>query len=228
MLCNQERARELMNAAGVSAIVATTYEGVLYLSDFDNGLPFYTGTRAAAILPVDVGAPATLIVAMPYLAHLVKAPTWMPDVRCFGSIGYAISPDGVTSSPEADVLDLFEGVGARSYSSLGDAVVSTLDDIAGSGGVVAFDDPSFASPIRPAASNRHDRRRLHPDGWAALMIQLDGPRRAGDHVHRHDDGGPRRADPHDAFRPITHTDDGRCVQRMTRDTARRWSHRTSS
>ena len=136
-----------MRAAGVSAIVATTYEGVLYLSDFDNGLPFYTGTRAAAILPMDAGAPATLVVAMPYLAHLVKAPTWMPEVRCFGSIGYAISPDGVTSSPEADVLDLFEGVGARSYSSLTDAVVSTLDDIAGSGGVVAFDDPSFAASM---------------------------------------------------------------------------------
>lgn len=145
MLCNRDRAREVMAAADVTAIVATTYDGVLYLSDFDNGLPFFTGTKAAAILPADVDAAPTLIVAMPYLAHLVKAPTWMPDVRCFGSIGYATSPQGVTASPESDVLEMFEDIGARSYPNLSAAVVAALDDIAGPAGTVAFDDPSFAA-----------------------------------------------------------------------------------
>lgn len=149
-----------MEAADVTALVATTYEGVLYLSDFDNGLPFYTGTRAAAVLPADADAPPTLIVAMPYLAHLVEAPTWMPEVRCFGSIGYATSPQGVQTPPESDVLEMFQDVGSRSYPSLSAAIAATLDDLAGQGSVIAYDDPSIVGSM--------------PSGWEAGAVDAAG------------------------------------------------------
>lgn len=158
MLANLERMRSAMQRDGVAAVVSTTFEHVLYLSDFGNPLPYQTGTAAAAVLPADPAAPASLVVGMPYLAHLVKEPTWMPRVEVFGAIGIVKDPAVTLVSPESEVLAGIEQVGSGVHPSLAAAVASAL---AAAGvdmdrATVAFDPPTFAGTV---------------PGWSGTAVQ---------------------------------------------------------
>ncbi|MEV0133188.1 M24 family metallopeptidase [Dactylosporangium sp. NPDC050688] len=145
MLCNLDRLRAAMRREGVAGIVATTFEHVLYLSDFGNPLPYQTGTAAAALIPADEHAPATLIVGMPYIAHLAEEPTWMPNVEVFGSIGIEKNPDVVLVAPEADVLAGMEKL--RVHKSLAAGVAAALADAGLGAATVAFEAPAFAATL---------------------------------------------------------------------------------
>jgi Xaa-Pro dipeptidase len=149
MLANLDRLRTAMRREGVEAVVATTFEHVLYLSDFGNPLPYQTGTAAAAVIPLDEQAPASLVVGMPYLAHLVKEPTWMPRVEVFGSIGITHDPKTSLSGPEAAVANAIAETADRVRPSLSAGVAAAL----AAAGVdiqrakVAFEQPTFSDTV---------------------------------------------------------------------------------
>jgi Xaa-Pro aminopeptidase len=144
-LCNLDRLRAAMRRDGVAGIVATTFEHVLYLSDFGNPLPYQTGTAAAALIPADERVPATLVVGMPYIAHLAVEPTWMPNVEVFGSIGIEKNPGAVLVAPESDVLAGVEKL--RVHKSLAAGVAAALADAGLSTEKVAFEVPGFAAGV---------------------------------------------------------------------------------
>lgn len=147
MLCNLDRLREGLQRDGLAAVVATTFENVLYLSDFGNPLPYQTGTAAAAIVPADPSRPAILVVGMPYLAHLVVEPTWMPQVEVFGSIGIEVNRDVELSHPESAVLASVQAAEGRRHASLPHAVSAALSSLGLLAGTVAFDQPAFAARV---------------------------------------------------------------------------------
>jgi Xaa-Pro dipeptidase len=147
MLCNLARLREGLLRDGLAAVVATTFENVLYLSDFGNPLPYQTGTAAAAIVPADPQRPAILVVGMPYLAHLVVEPTWMPQVEVFGSIGIEVNREVELGYPEAEVLAAVEAAESRRHPSLAHAVSAALSSLGLLGATVAFARPACAAGV---------------------------------------------------------------------------------
>jgi Xaa-Pro aminopeptidase len=116
-----------MERLGIDAIVAQSYEHVRYVSGFDNRLPFETGTGAAAILPRAADQPITLIVAMPYVSHLVLEPSSADAVAVFGSLGIARSSDADLDPPESDVAEALESWDGRSHPTKQAAIAAVLE-----------------------------------------------------------------------------------------------------
>jgi Xaa-Pro dipeptidase len=138
MLINLARARELMKAAGITTLVATTAENVAYLSDFDNPLPFLSGTRAAAVLPLAEDRPATFVGSLVLAGHYTERPSWMPSVEWFGRIGVTISddPSGLSASIAATLSDAT----SRAHADLPTALQTALRAAGSSDGLIGVDD----------------------------------------------------------------------------------------
>jgi Xaa-Pro dipeptidase len=147
MLCNVARLRELMGREGLDAIVSTTFENVLYLSDFGNPLPYQTGTAAAAVVCLDPGAPSSLVVGMPYVAHLVEEPTWLSRTGVFGSITVESTDPESLAFPEDAVRAGLDAVGSSAAPTLAAGVLSALAAAGLSGGRVGFDPVTFAGAL---------------------------------------------------------------------------------
>lgn len=139
MLCNLDRAREAMAREGLDALVATTPEHVLYLSDFETNLPFYTGTGAAAVLPRDPERPAVLVVAVAYLGHVAGEPTWMPELRCYGGLGVIDPTVEQLEEPEATTIRLLEQHRPAAFPTRDAALADALAAAGALGGAVGVD-----------------------------------------------------------------------------------------
>lgn len=140
MYLNWERLSAVMDREDLDALVVSSYEHVLYASGFENRLPFATGTGAAAVVVRGEEVRGALIVAMPYLSHLVECPTWLPDVVVFGSIGIARNHDVILERPEAEVAAALDAWDGRSHANKAAAVASVLA-AHGVTGRIAVEDP---------------------------------------------------------------------------------------
>lgn len=139
MLVNRARATAIMEREGLDALVATTPEHVLYLSDFETRLPFFTGTGAAAVLPRDPSRPAVLVVAVAYLGHVASEPSWMPELRAFGALGVLDRSSGPLAEPEATTMALLARHEAGAAPSQAAAVADALEIAGVQNGVIGVD-----------------------------------------------------------------------------------------
>lgn len=93
MLLNKGRAIEMMQKYKLDALVASTRENVLYLSDFEHILPFIVSSAAYAILPRREDIEPTLIVSRTELCHLSDQPSWMPGLRNWAAGTFTVGPN---------------------------------------------------------------------------------------------------------------------------------------
>lgn len=139
MLVNRARATAIMEREGLDAIVATTPEHVLYLSDFETRLPFFTGTGAAAVLPRDESKPAVLVVAVAYLGHVASEPSWMPKLRAFGALGVLDRSSGPLVEPETTTMRLLSQHQDGAAPSQAQAVADALEIAGVQNGTIGID-----------------------------------------------------------------------------------------
>lgn len=161
MLVNLERARAIMDREGLDAIVATTAEHVMYLSDFETRLPFFTGTGAAAVLPRDPSKPAVLVVSIAYLGHIASEPCWMPEVRAFGALGVLERSIGPLAEPEATTMRLLAHHQPGAAASQAQAVADALEIAGVHNGTIGIDRvPGAAEQVATGATWRDARETL--------------------------------------------------------------------
>jgi Xaa-Pro aminopeptidase len=85
MLLNRNRAEQLMREQGLDALIATTPENVIYVSNNDSDRLFlFINMQVAALLPRD-GLEPCLIVPGTELPYLAGEPSWIQDIRAFGT-----------------------------------------------------------------------------------------------------------------------------------------------
>lgn len=93
MYLNEERAHEIMEKYNLDGLVASAPENVTYGSDYDDDgctVPSiweykYGKLQTYVIIPKDKGIEPALIIPICHLPYLVDRPTWIKDIRTYGS-----------------------------------------------------------------------------------------------------------------------------------------------
>jgi Xaa-Pro dipeptidase len=154
MLINLERARRLMDAAGLDALIASSPRNVYYASGFWTRISEwgFQENQAAVLIPRDPAIPAVLIVPEFALAGLLESPTWIPQIRTteFMNTSYiAHEPEPVRLDPlQADVEQLYQQKVRGGLAQ--DIVVGTREAIADAGlagARIGFDDLRLAQHV---------------------------------------------------------------------------------
>lgn len=154
MLINLERARRLMDAAGLDALIASAPRNVYYASGFWTRISEwgFQENQAAVLIPRDPALPAVLIVPEFALAGLLESPTWIPQIRTteFMNTSYiAHEPEPVRLDPlQADVEQLYQQKVRGGLAQ--DIVAGTREAIADAGlagARIGFDDLRLAQHV---------------------------------------------------------------------------------
>jgi Xaa-Pro aminopeptidase len=154
MLINLERARRLMDAAGLDALIASAPRNVYYASGFWTRISEwgFQENQAAVLIPRDPAIPAVLIVPEFALAGLLESPTWIPQIRTteFMNTSYiAHEPEPVRLDPlQADVEQLYQQKVRGGLAQ--DIVAGTREAIADAGlagARIGFDDLRLAQHV---------------------------------------------------------------------------------
>jgi Xaa-Pro dipeptidase len=154
MLINLERARRLMDAAGLDALIASSPRNVYYASGFWTRISEwgFQENQAAVLIPRDPAIPAVLIVPEFALAGLLESPTWIPQIRTteFMNTSYiAHEPEPVRLDPlQADVEQLYQQKVRGGLAQ--DIVAGTREAIADAGlagARIGFDDLRLAQHV---------------------------------------------------------------------------------
>jgi Xaa-Pro aminopeptidase len=154
MLINLERARRLMDAAGLDALIAAAPRNVYYASGFWTRISEwgFQENQAAVLIPRDPTIPAVLIVPEFALAGLLESPTWIPQIRTteFMNTSYiAHEPEPVRLDPlQADVEQLYQQKVRGGLAQ--DIVAGTREAIADAGlagARIGFDDLRLAQHV---------------------------------------------------------------------------------
>jgi Xaa-Pro dipeptidase len=88
MLFNYERAAKKMEAHGLDALIASSCENVNYCADFETNNTYrykYGRVRAHCVLLRDQILKPVLITPVDLLAHLAVIPSWVEDIRTYGT-----------------------------------------------------------------------------------------------------------------------------------------------
>ena len=143
MPLNLERARQLMQKAGVDAIVAASPANVFYVSDYyTEGVHLGCGTQSYALLPLD-GEPA--IIAPRSEADLViQSGSWIKDIHFYGCLNVKASKIDQSSDITKKIA---EAVGGDAKVTSCDSLVIAVTRRGLSGKKIAFDS-SGVNPIR--------------------------------------------------------------------------------
>lgn len=125
MPINSERASKIMEKYGLEALVSTTPENTLYVSDFRSLSQWaLRGVPAFTVLPRD--AEPAIVLPISDLDLYADNPSWIKDIRCYGTF-YIESPETqkLTESEER-LAKLLKGV--KSEETAIDALVKVLKD----------------------------------------------------------------------------------------------------
>jgi len=87
MLVDLDRANDTMRRHGIDLLIGSRDSNLYYLSGHapDSVLNHFFDTWSAALLPHNQDPPPCLITSEYDVAYLATHPTWMPEVRLFGS-----------------------------------------------------------------------------------------------------------------------------------------------
>lgn len=155
MLLNRERAEGMMRERGLDALIATTPENVIYVSNDDSDrLFFFLNMQVAAVLPRD-GLEPCLIVPGTELPYLAGEPSWIPDVRAFGTFFVSQGEARPLNEVERRLLDLMQRPRA---ASLAEALAGTVRDRGLDGATIGLDEMNV--PPRTMAALREALPRV--------------------------------------------------------------------
>lgn len=137
MLLNRERADQIMDREGISAIVASTPINTFYLSSWATDASWGFGDLALALLPRDhAKEPAVLTVEVDAGQPQQRDGTWMTTVR-----GYARKPGIGAGGVQAAMTS--EGLPQNHH----EAVAEYLQEIGLSGSRIAFEDRGLGQDV---------------------------------------------------------------------------------
>ena len=88
MYLNEQRTGQIMEKYDLDALVASAPENVTYSSDHDHTNIYryrYGRLQTYVIIPKDKDIQPTFIVPVDHLAYLVDRPTWIKDIRTYGT-----------------------------------------------------------------------------------------------------------------------------------------------
>ena len=137
MLLNRDRAEGIMRERGLDALIATTPENVIYVSNDDSDRLFlFINMQVAALLPRE-GLEPCLIVPGTELAYLAGEPLWIQDVRAFGTFFVSQGDARPLNEFEQRLLELMERPRA---ASLVDAVAGAVRDRGLEGATIGLDE----------------------------------------------------------------------------------------
>ncbi len=155
MLLNRDRADEIMDREGLSALVVVSSNNVYYLSDYESDFLYDVPWVACAILPRDRSIEPCLIVTEIEAAVLVERPSWMPDVRMyyFGIYGgvlkvHTFNPDQPLTDPsDIEIAKWVHRLEARPYSGVMEAAAAAMREKGLTTGHIGLDDTRFAAAL---------------------------------------------------------------------------------
>lgn len=143
MLLNRERANTLMEREGLDALVATTPENVMYLSDYGTQHSFHFGPWGigAAILPLDPDIPPTLLIQEWELPHVSERPSWMPGLEVQTGVGTYVPDETGLADYERRLVDLWRRGDETGLPNRQRLLARTLKELGLAEASLAFDDP---------------------------------------------------------------------------------------
>jgi Xaa-Pro aminopeptidase len=116
-----------MGRDGLDAIIATMPENITYASDYLGINPYiYRELELYAVIPADQRIDPALIVPIDVLDVLAQQPTWIKDVRIFGTYHVYGSHEAELTQYERVLLEMRGSL--PHYASAQDALVSALED----------------------------------------------------------------------------------------------------
>ena len=157
MLLNRERADGVMGEHRLDALIATTPENVIYVSNDDSDrLFFFINMQVAALLP-RVGLEPCLIVPGTELPYLAGEPSWIQDIRAFGTFYVSQGNERPLSEMERRLLDLMQRPRA---ASLVEAVAGAVRDRGLDGATIGLDEMNVPPQTMAALKERLPRVRF--------------------------------------------------------------------
>lgn len=149
MLLNRDRAEGIMRERGLDALIATTPENVIYASNDDSDRLFlFINMQVAAVLPRE-GLKPCLIVPGTELPYLAGEPSWIQDIRPFGTFFVHEGNARPLNQIERGLLTLMDRPRA---ASLVEAVAGAVKDGGLDGGTLGLDEMNV--PPRTMAALR--------------------------------------------------------------------------
>ncbi len=160
MLLNRDRALAIMERENLDALIAVTPNNVVYLSDYDTDFLYDVPWLACAILPRSPDIAPCLVTTEIEAAVLYERPTWMPDVRLyyFGIYGgvlkvHTFAEDAQLTEDEAAIRHMVQGLEAKPYVGLMDAVAKALKEKGLTNARLGLDDTRFAGALGDTLDN---------------------------------------------------------------------------
>lgn len=157
MLLNRDRADGVMRERGLDALIATTPEHVIYVSNDDSDrLFFFLNMQIAALLPRD-GLEPCLIVPGTELPYLAGTPSWIEDVRAFGTFYVTEGRSRPLNGLEQRLQRLLARPRA---TSLVEAIAGVVRDRGLDGGRIGLDEMNVLPKTRAALASALPRAGL--------------------------------------------------------------------
>ncbi len=164
-LVDEARARRMLAAAGVDLVCVKSDEHLYYLSGYfsDSSRCHFYDDWACVAYPTSASIPGTLFVPDYDLAYQVTKPTWLPQLRAYGSEWSSASSllkeiyagVGVETELRAPLRALFAKTRPTLRATLTDAVTTYIDEhFSGRRLTVACDDLRYAEVLRQALGDR--------------------------------------------------------------------------
>ena len=159
MLVDLDRANDTMSRHGIDLLVGSRDSNLYYLSGHapDSVLNHFFDTWSAALLPHNQDPPPCLITSEYDVAYLATHPTWMPEVRLFGSewssaaglLKKISDGQGVHTELRPRLAEIYQQSLSTREASLAKGIAAYLSQhFSGSPVTVGFDDMRLAEAVR--------------------------------------------------------------------------------
>lgn len=164
-LVDAERARRFLTAAGVDLLCVKNDEHLYYLSGYfsDSSRCHFYDDWACVAYPASVSVPGTLFVPDYDLAYQVTKPTWLPQLRAYGSewssagslLKEIYAGVGVETDLRAPLRELFARTRPTLAATLTGAVLAFIDEhYAGRPLTIGCDDLRYAAVLERELGGR--------------------------------------------------------------------------
>jgi hypothetical protein len=191
-LVDAERARRFLADAGIDLLCVKNDEHLYYLSGYfsDSSLCHFYDDWACVAYPTSASIPGTLFVPDYDLAYQVTKPTWLPQLRAYGSewssagslLKEIYAGVGVETDLRAPLRELFAKTRPTLSATLTGAVTAFIDEhFAGKPLTIGCDDLRYAAVLGPALGDRASRSAAQ---GGTDQRSRDGQRRGGDSPER--------------------------------------------
>lgn len=164
-LSDPTRIREFMAEAGIDLICGKEDSSLYYLSGHhsDSTLCHFYDDWACALIPARADIAASLLIQEYDLAYQVTKPTWLPEVRVYGSpwssagtlLGDILAGRGIETELRKPLRELYERTRPKRSADLVQAIKSYVKENFGSRRIkVACDDLRFHAQLKEAMGDQ--------------------------------------------------------------------------